>query len=365
MNKRISRQLFRSALRRGLWRGALLACCMSLGAAVGALEPMQAEPEVDIQPLGNPWVGRLAETVPPLDLDPRNGDVREDQGLRAHPNQATFRTPGAVARVRLTLDGRTVPADEVQSMRALVNGSDYSRMFQMGPDPDQPDIIRIAGRPETLEVGTYNIHIRAAGGETVVRVHAPLDELPDTLENRAAQLGISVRELRERLGLIDQSPRGYIRINLPPQLREGRILRLAIGERPGRHFTWRLNGETVLEGMDESTLLQPLTELGHHTLSVEERVNGLLAASWEGGFEVTPEPELEWSVPVGVEVSVSGPEGFESYAWRVNGQPVGQGPVLRHTFETPGVYRIECRAEAPTADDSWAYRRIVWRTEAR
>ncbi|MFP4193234.1 MAG: hypothetical protein ACLFU6_14325 [Candidatus Hydrogenedentota bacterium] len=318
-------------------------------AAAPALAQIQSEPLDRPQPQ-------------PLELRPDDIDPQGAEGLRAEPSRVTFHTRGARAEVRVMRDREFVPTDSIHSLAAIASGNDYSRMFNLRTG-DRAGSVIIEGREDALEVGTYEIRIGVDGDETSVTVHAPLDELPNTLEREAERRGVDVETLKREWGLSRPAPREHLSISLPSAFYEGQILRLGAGHEPGRYFLWIIDGEVVQEGEGAANLAYPLEETGAHSLRVEERRDGsrgALVASWEGEFEVREMPAADWSLTAGREFTIEAPAGYPAYTWYVNGREVGSGQSLTHAFEQPGQYELECVADAPEEDAVWAYRRLRW-----
>ncbi len=333
-------------LRFGLPFMALLAAVLVAAPAGG---------QIQTEPLDRP-------EPQPVQLRPDDVGPEVSEGLRVEPSRVTFHTRGARAEVRVLRNGQFVPTDSIHSLAAIATGSDYSRMFNLRTG-DRPGSVIIEGREDTLEIGTYDIRIGVNGEETYAVVHAPLTELPDTLEREAERRGIDVQTLKQELGLSREAPRAHLSISLPSAFYEGQILRLGLGHEPGRYFQWFINGEVVHEGIGAANLAHPLDETGTHSLRVEERresQQGHLVASWEGEFDVLEMPTADWSVTAGREFAIEAPAGYTAYTWYVDGREVGSGRSLTHTFEQPGQRRLECVAQTPDEDAMWAYRRIRW-----
>ena len=330
---------------------------MAVLAAVLVAAP--AGSDIQTEPLDRP-------EPQPVQLRPDDVGPEGAAGLETESSRVTFHTRGARAEVRVMRNGEFVPTDSIHSLAAIATGSDYSRMFNLRTG-DRPGSVIIEGREDALEIGTYDIRIGVNGEETYAVVHAPLTELPDTLEREAERRGIDVQTLKKELGLSREAPRAHLSISLPSAFHEGQILRLGLGHEPGRYFQWLINGEVVHEGVGAANLAHPLEETGAHSLRVEERREsreGHLVASWEGEFNVREMPSADWSLSAGREFTIEAPAGYTGYTWYVNGREVGVGRSLTHTFEQPGQYLLECVADAPEEDAVWEYRRIRWRVEA-
>ncbi len=293
-------------------------------------------------------------------LNPPESEDMNPSGLRAEPAQLTFRTRDAEGRVQILRNGEPVPGDQISDVRALVGRSNYSHMFRFRVSDEEPGTLVISGHPQNLEIGVYDVHFRVGGDESHVRVRAPLDQEPDSLERQAEQRAITIRELLREKGLTQRLERGEIRIRMPEHFHEGQVMRIALDDSPGRHFRWMINGDVVLEGENANVLSHALTEPGAHTLRVEELSNGNVLAQWEGEFRVVPEEPIEWTIRENQPVELPAPEGFEEYTWRIDGVEAQEGPVFEYTFDEPGAYTVECVAREPEEDVRRALRRVTW-----
>lgn len=267
--------------------------------------------------------------------------------VTADPAQATFTSPQQSVVIRLTADGAPVPAGEIRAWQFLASGHDYKHMLDV---EKMEGALKIAPSG-TLEVGSYDLNIETARGAVMVRVFAPLSDLPDIVEKTAALTGESESRIKEKLGLQTDLGRGETTISLAPVYYEGQTLELTMPAVAGCVYAWFMNGEVVAEGPGENSLSHTFMHPGEYVLTfIETR-----AAA--GGTECTqraaahtrvvPVPPVPMEVPVNTETTFSAPPGYAKHAWSLDGQAVSPGAVLKHTFREPGIHSVECMASSP------------------
>jgi len=277
-------------------------------------------------------------------------------GLLAEPSIVTFTSQDQTVAVTLTCDGTPLPADSIRGTRLLVGQHDYDEMIRVVKADGSLTITPT----RFLEVGTYELEIGAAAGRTIVKVYAPLSDLPDTLQERADAAGVSLEELRRLLGLSTELPGKTVRIKLPPVYYEGQVMTLRMPPSADRHFMWAVNGEVVTEGKGRNEFAYVFPKPGNYVLTYSEKAGGATVASAVASTTVTTMPPLAWEVPVNVEVSVDGPEGFTEYLWHVDGELVATGRSFKHTFSKTGQANLECLASEPKAGPPGHFIRVVY-----
>ena len=278
--------------------------------------------------------------------------------VTADPAQATFTSPQQSVLIRLTADGAPVPAGEIRAWQLLASGHDYKHMLDV---EKREGALRIAPSG-TLEVGSYDLNIETARGTVMVRVFAPLSDLPDIVDKRAALTGESESRIKEKLGLQTDLGRGETVISLAPVYYEGQTLELTMPAVAGCAYAWFMNGEVVAEGPGENSLSHTFMQPGEYVLTViETRAAG-------GGTECTqravahtrvvPVPPVPTELSVNTETTFSPPPGYAKHAWSLDGQAVSTGAVLKHTFREPGSHAVECLASSPDQGPAQGFMRI-------
>ncbi len=146
---------------------------------------------------------------------------------------------------------------------------------------------------------------------------------------------------------------------IDPDARDGEVLR----------YRWFVDGEPVDAGTD-AAFSHEFTAEGSHTVRVEVTDAGGLADMASVTVDVRDRPPVVSSLtvqpgsgvaPLSVTATASATDDgeVEAYAWFLDGEAVGTGATLAHTFDTPGTYtlRVEVTDDAgqTTAGEATVY----------
>ena len=279
------------------------------------------------------------------------------QSVQIEPSRVVFPSVESSATIQVRQNGEPVPQNQIS--RVTVEPA-YARMFRVRRPEDQAGRIIVETVPSQIEVGSYYIEIEAAGQRVRGTLIATLDAHKSIIEAEAAERGESIEETRRRYGmtqfLLDES----INIRMPQRFIEGSYLLLDIVAEGDRRYTFYVNGEPVATDTGGLQLRHTLAQPGQLELALRVEDNGILVAEWQGQTTVVEESPLPHAVPRNTEFTLTAPEGFERYEWRVGDQLIGEGQRLTHSFTDPGTYTVECLALNPETDPLRAYRRITW-----
>jgi len=285
----------------------------------------------------------------------------------ADPPSVVFTAPSQTARISLTADGVPVPSADVRAWRFLASSHDYHHMLRLDAVAGGVDITP----SPTMEVGSYDLQIETAGGSVSVRVVASLSEVPDIVERTAQLTGQSERQIEERMGLLTPIRRESVQIALPPVFYEGETLNVSVANTPvaGRNYVWFLNGAVVAEGPDKNRLVHTFNEPGEFVLTyIETEISDgkvVAVARTSAHTRVVPVPPVPTDVAAGTKVEFLPPSGYQSHGWGIDGTSVSSEPVLRHVFNTPGNYVVECLATAPVDPAAQQFMRIRYNVTVR
>lgn len=285
--------------------------------------------------------------------------------VQCDPEIVSFSGLDGEATIKLYVDGAALPSDAVRGARAMIDDRNYSHQFYIERSEVGPAQLKIRLNPAQVQVGTFTLRIDTREGPACASIKTPLDELPGTLENRAAALGISVDQLRAELHLVQKAEREQVAVTLPESYEEGYLFELKLGENPEHDYRWIVNGEVVASGRGEGTLRHVFSQTGPNSIQFEERAGDGLVAAWTGRLQVNPAPAVPWDVPVNTAFTLAGPPGYENYRWSVNGERASRDAMLRHTFKQPGEHTIECLAENAMTGYAQEYRRMTWHVSAK
>jgi len=285
--------------------------------------------------------------------------------VTADPAQVTFTSPQQSATVKLMKDGMPIPAKDVQGWKFLASGHDYREMITV---EKMDGAIKIAPS-NALEVGSYDLSIETAAGSVVVQVFAPLSDLPDIVQKKAAATGDAEEKIRKSMGLTTGAGRETVNIELAPVYYEGQTLELKVETQPGRTQTWFMNGELIAEGPDQNAIAYTFKEPGEYVLNyVEtEKKDGrtVTVARAEANTRVAAMPAVPTDTAVGVQTEFLAPSGYKEYVWTVDGQERSTESSLKYTFKAPGAYAVECLASSPEQGPVQGFQRVKYEVTVR
>lgn len=273
--------------------------------------------------------------------------------VRATPEVLTFTSRTESLSVLVDADGVPVPADDINLVKLYVDEHDYDEMFT---------VVKTDGKitltpTEYLEIGSYDLVIDTDLGDARVRIYAPLSAMDDSIENRAARLGMTVEEYKSYLGLTSEL-RKEVTITVPPVVYEGQPVVVDLPSTPGRQYVWQINEKVVAEGPEANKFRYVFEEPGDYVVVYRELADGQPVGSAVVKTTVISEPPVREALKPGTSLTLHGPAGFQNYVWEINDEIVASDPALDHTFSTPGAYTIECYASDPLPGTEPKFRRI-------
>ncbi|HRK34254.1 MAG TPA: hypothetical protein PLJ47_06635, partial [Candidatus Hydrogenedentes bacterium] len=282
--------------------------------------------------------------------------------LTAEPDQIRFSKMEDAFAIEVFLDGKPVASKALKGARVVIGNRNYTHQFELALSKSGDATVTIKPDPAEAQVGTYSLVISTKHGDALVAIDMPLDQMPDTLENRAKEKGVTVEEMKAELGLSQESQRETIAVRLPQFQYEGSTFTLRVPTTPGRVFTWKVNGTVVEQGLDKNTLSQVLDTLGDSRIDMEARQGNVVVAQWSGILKVVAYPDMMWQVRAKETFELQAPRGYNVHQWKLDGRDAGRDEVYKHTFKEPGEHIIECIASDPIIGNPGEYRRFIWKT---
>jgi len=276
--------------------------------------------------------------------------------LRADPEVLVFRRTDQQVTTKITHDGQPLPAGQMGEIKLWASGHDYQHMFRYRREDGALTLIP----SETCEVGSYDLVMHTPAGNLNLKVYTPLDEMPGTLENLAASAGITVDQLRERMGLVTRIGTVEVRFKLPEVYYEGQVLELELDPIENAVHTWKINDEVVGQGPDARSLYYVFEKPGLVVVEYTATRGDRVVAEARDSTMVAKLPSIEWRVPKNVEFTLHATPGYGKYTWTINGRPAGTGSTLTHTFKEAGAVTIECLAEEPAAGPRGTFLRVTY-----
>ncbi len=276
--------------------------------------------------------------------------------LKADPDVLVFHHTNQSLTAAITRDGQPLPAAEMGEVKLWASGHDYDEMFRY----DKSDGALKLTPTGFCEVGSYDMVLTTPSGNLNLKVFTPLDEMPETLERVAASMGISLDELRRRMGLVTSLGEVKVSFSLPEVYYEGQALELELDAIEGVTHTWKVNDAVVAEGPDAARLFYVFDTPGLALVEYTASRAGQTVAAASDSTMVARVPAIEWKVPGNVEFTLNAAPGYGKYTWTVNGKPAGQGESLTYKFTGVGPASIECLCEEPASGPKGTFLRIAY-----
>lgn len=273
---------------------------------------------------------------------------------QADPDVLVFNRLDQRLTTRITHDGEPLPAEQMGQIRLWATGTDYSHMFHF----ERADGALTLVPSDTCEIGSYDLEMTTPAGNVHVKVYTPLDEMPRTLEMLAAAEGITVSELRERMGLVTRVGTVEVSFSLPEVYYEGQAIELELEPLENVVHTWKVNDDVVKQGPDAYSLHYVLEQPGFVVVEYTATRGDRVVAEARDSTVVAQLPAISWSVPKDVEFTLHATPGYDRYAWSVDGVPAGTGRAFTHTFTQAGNFTIECLAKEAAAGPRDTFLRI-------
>jgi hypothetical protein len=265
--------------------------------------------------------------------------------LVADPPVLVFDNQDMSVPVTLRADGVEVTRPTLESVSFLVDDSDYSHMINV-----MPTLNGLLVKPtEYLEVGSYDLIVQTSAGSAHIEVYSPLREMPTGLDRQAEALGITVDELKERLGM--SLEREMIDLGLSPVYYAGETFKLRLEPDPGVQYRWTVNGASVAEGAGGHVFEYTFGAPGDYVIAYTEEKNGVVTGTGIEVVTVVSRLAAHQRVRVGTPIEIKAPPGYTVYQWRINDTPVEGKDTYVYTFDKPGRYNVEVIAEDPNAVD--------------
>lgn len=276
--------------------------------------------------------------------------------VESSPAEVEFNSNESSASLRITHNGKPVDASAIKSVKLYASGHDYDHMIDVAKADG-----KVTVRPtKMLQIGSYDIVIDTAHGKATTALMAPLDELYSSLESRSERLGITVDELKARLGLTQTLGQEHIDLGLPKVHYVGHTLSVPIDRAPNRTYAWSVNGVPIEIGQGDRAMTYTFMEPGIYDFTYLEMEGGEVVATGFGATNVVPEPAVHELITTETTAKLIGPAGYGHYDWAVDGNPTPADKTLHCTFETPGEHIVTLRAHHPLPGTEMKFREITY-----
>jgi len=287
-----------------------------------------------------------------------SGSIANSQSLdlQASPNEITFHDLDQEMSVKITYKNQPLKKGDIKNWSFLAGDNKYNHMITLKV-MDGNIIIK----PALLETGTYDLVIGTTYGKCLISVYAPLDRLPDTLENQAKREGITVEELKKRLGLVSPVHRVNISLEIPSIYYEGQTLELNLEKNPEYMYVWRVNGQVIKQSEGEANFTYTFPEPGDYVIEVEERDGDILLGKASATTKVISYEPLCYTVRMKQPLKLTAAEGFSSYTWKVDGVVQSEkSNTITLKFNAEKKYIVECIAKGPQQGHPQSFFRTIY-----
>ncbi len=276
--------------------------------------------------------------------------------VEVKPSQIEFGKIDTSETISVVHNGQAVPASAIKSVKLWAGGHDYDHMIDVTKADGQVTV-----KPsELLEIGSYDLVIDTGHGKATVTVMAPLDKLYSSLESRAARLGITVDELKSRLGMTRQLGQEIVRLNLPKVYYVGQTLSVPMEQVKGRTYAWAVNGTAIQVGVGDARMNYTFTEPGIYDFTYVEKEGERVVAAGFGATTVVAEPPVHSEVEQNTTQKFIAPVGYSHYVWSIDGKEVAKGDTLTYEFKERGSHVVSLHAHTPVSGNVEVLRNITY-----
>ncbi|HOQ32839.1 MAG TPA: hypothetical protein PLA12_10035 [Candidatus Hydrogenedens sp.] len=283
------------------------------------------------------------------------GDMRNPD-LYANPDEITIHDLNQESIVKIFYKNQLLKKEHIKNWSFLAGENKYNHMIHLQVLDD-----KIIITPALLETGTYDLVIETTFGKCLIAVYAPLDKLPDTLENRAQKEGISVEELKKRLGLVSPVHKIDIHLEVPPLHYEGQTLEINLERSPDLLYVWRVNNQVIKQGEGESSFVFTFPEPGNYTIEVEEKDADILLGKATAQTKVVSYNPIPFQVKMKQPLKLTAVEGYSSYIWKVDGVVQKESKnTITLKFNAEKKYIVECIAKGPKDGNPQSFFRTIY-----
>lgn len=189
--------------------------------------------------------------------------------------------------LKLTSNGRPVPANDIKEWRFLAADHDYKHMIRC---EKKTGILEVAPSP-TMEVGTYDFQIDTKGGTAKVAVTVSLAEEKDYVQTVAEKKGESREQAQKDLGLSKINQRNTVSITLPATFQVGQTLTLTMPRIEKHLYSWTMNGKLVQSGPDKNTFNYTFLKEGEYELNYSEKIGDVTVSNATAQTKVIAPPK--------------------------------------------------------------------------
>lgn len=266
--------------------------------------------------------------------------------LEASPSSLVFERKDIAVDLEIRYNDEPMDSAALLDHELFVNGNTYKEMLAVTGRPGGVTI-----RPtESLEIGSYELELDTVHGYLRLPIYAPLTAMESSLESRASALGISVDELKERMGQTTRLERGGIQLNVSPVYYVGQLLHIPLKPEANRRYQWFVNDTPLSAPRPDAALKYVFETPGDYFFRVQEsNSEGVVTAQASTLVQAAFLPAVMIETIPNRNLILRGANDYQVHNWSLNGKPNGTGLEWTHTFSAPGQYQVECVSRRPNS----------------
>lgn len=194
--------------------------------------------------------------------------------VTADPAQVTITSPTQKVSIKLSSDGKPIAATAIKGYTFNVEARTYEYMIAL----TKLDGGVVISPTKEAQVGTYELTINTSSGAASVKVLMPLNDAPDSLENQAKALGITVDELLERNNVSKPYGREKVTFGVPANYVAGDTFKLDTPCPADRDYEWLVNGKSVKTGHGPEPFAFTFPSAGTYVIEYHDKKEGAAAS---------------------------------------------------------------------------------------
>lgn len=198
--------------------------------------------------------------------------------VSAVPGEILISKPDQKVAIALAAGGKPVAAADITGYTFNVEKHTYEFMITLETQPGGV----IVTPTDRAESGEYDLTINTRHGAALIKVKMPLDEAPDSIEQRAEGAGMTVEEMKAKLGISKPVGRETITFTFPESYHVGQKIEITVPCPEDRAYECKFNGELIHAGSGPEKFEYTFEKPGEYTFEYRESKDGQTLAVGSG-----------------------------------------------------------------------------------
>lgn len=207
--------------------------------------------------------------------------------VTADPLTILFKSSKDCFVIKLTTNGKPVPAGDIRGWRFVAADHDYKHMIRC---TKKDGILEVSASP-TMEVGTYDFLIDTKAGAAKVNATVSFADEKDIIQQESEKNRQSVEQAKIALGVAKEGQRGTVAIELPKEYFVGQTLTLTVPAIENHSYMWSMNGNVIESGIGKNSVTYTFKKEGDYTLQFSEKAGDATVAKAEAKTRVVSAPK--------------------------------------------------------------------------